>query len=70
MILILLLASILSFILGEVAEGVVILTIIFINSLISIIQEKKAMNAIIALRNMNAPHTTVIRGGKEEKYFN
>ena len=66
MILILLLASILSFILGEVAEGVVILTIIFINSLISIIQEKKAMNAIIALRNMNAPHTTVIRDGKKK----
>lgn len=66
MILILLLASILSFILGEVAEGVVILIIIFINSLISIIQEKKAMNAIIALRNMNAPHTTVIRGGKKK----
>ena len=66
MILILLLASILSFILGEVAEGVVILIIIFINSLISIIQEKKAMNAIIALRNMNAPHTTVIRDGKKK----
>ncbi len=65
MILILLLASILSFILGELAEGLVILIIIFINSLISIIQEKKAMNAIIALRNMNAPHTTVIRGGKK-----
>ncbi len=66
MILILLFASILSFILGEVAEGVVILIIIFINSLISIIQEKKAINAIIALRNMNAPHTTVIRGGKKK----
>ena len=66
MILILLLASILSFILGEVAEGIVILIIIFINTLISIIQEKKAMNAIIALRNMNAPHTTVIRGGKKK----
>ena len=66
MILILLLASILSFILGELAEGVVILTIIFINSLISIIQEKKAMNAIIALKNMNAPHTTVIRDGKKK----
>ena len=66
MILILLLASILSFILGELAEGVVILIIIFINSLISIIQEKKAINSIIALRNMNAPHTTVIRDGKKK----
>ena len=69
MILILLLASILSFILGELAEGGVILIIIFINSLISIIQEKKAMNAIIALKNMNAPHTTVIRDGKKKNIF-
>ena len=66
MILILLLASILSFILGEYAEGIVILIIIFINTLISIIEEKKALNAIEALRNMNAPHTTVIRDGKKQ----
>ncbi len=63
MILILLLASILSFILGEYAEGVVILIIIFLNALISIIQEKKAINAVIALRNMTASYTTVIRDG-------
>ena len=66
MILILLLASILSFILGEIAEGVVILIIIFINTLISIIQEKKAIDAILALKNMNTPHTTVIRDGKKK----
>ena len=66
MILILLLASILSFILGEIAEGVVILIIIFINALISIIQEKKAINAIESLRSMNAPHTTVIRNGRKK----
>ena len=66
MILILLLASILSFLLGEYAEGIVILIIIFINTLISIIQEKKAINAISALRNMNTPHTTVIRDGKKK----
>ena len=66
MILILLLASILSFILGEIAEGVVILIIIFINTLISIIQEKKALDAILALKNMNTPHTTVIRDGKKK----
>lgn len=66
MILILLLASILSFLLGEYAEGVVILIIIFINALISIIQEKKALDAIEALRSMNAHYTTVIRSGKKE----
>ena len=66
MILILLLASILSFLLGEYAEGIVILVIIFINAIISIIQEKKALDAIDALRNMNAHYTTVIRGGKKK----
>ena len=66
MILILLLASILSFLLGEYVEGVVILIIIFINALISIIQEKKALDAIEALRNMNAHYTTVIRSGKKK----
>ena len=66
MILILLLASILSFLLGEYAEGVVILVIIFINAIISIIQEKKALDAIDALRNMNAHYTTVIRDGKKK----
>ena len=66
MILILLLASILSFLLGEYAEGVVILIIIFINALISIIEEKKALDAIEALRNMNAHYTTVIRSGKKK----
>ena len=66
MILILLLASILSFILGEYAEGIVILIIIFINALISIIQEKKALDAIEALRSMNAHYTTVIRGSKKK----
>ena len=67
MIIILLFASILSFILGEQAEGIVILIIIFINALISIIQEKKAMDAIEALKKMNTPHTTVIREGKKKE---
>ncbi len=65
MIIILLLAAILSFFLGEVAEGVVILIIVFINTLISIIEEKKALGAVEALRDMNAHHTTVIRNGKK-----
>ena len=59
-------ASFLSFILGELAEGVVILIIILINTVISIIQEKKAADAVQALRNMNAPTATVIRDGKAQ----
>ena len=41
MIIILLIATILSFILGEIAEAVVILIIIIVNITISIFQEKK-----------------------------
>ena len=67
MIIILLIASALSFILGEKIEGFVILFIISINIVISVIQEKKASNALEALKNMNAPHSLVLRNGKLEK---
>ena len=67
MIIILLIASILSFILGEKLEGFVILFIIAINILISVIQEKKASDALEALKNMNAPHSLVLRNGKKEE---
>ncbi len=63
MILLLLAASLLSFFLGEYVECVVILIIVGINALVSILQEKKAADAINALNQMNAPHATVIRNG-------
>ena len=46
MIIILLIASVLSFILGETAEGVVILIIVLINAFISVWEEKKATDAL------------------------
>ena len=67
MIIILLIASILSFILGETLEGIVILVIIGINILISVVQEKKASDALEALRNMNAPQSLVLRNVKKEQ---
>ena len=67
MIIILLIASILSFLLGEAIEGFVILFIIGINIVISVIQEKKASDALEALKNMNAPHSLVVRNGKKMK---
>lgn len=67
MIIILLIASLLSFLLGETLEGFVILFIIALNILISVIQEKKASDALEALKNMNAPHSLVLRNGKKEK---
>ena len=67
MIIILLIASLLSFLLGEKIEGFVIFFIIGINILISVVQEKKASDALEALKNMNAPHSLVLRNGKKEQ---
>lgn len=67
MIIILFIASILSFVLGETLEGIVILVIICINAIVSIIQEKKAADAIAALNKMNAPFATVLRDGDRKR---
>ncbi len=64
MIIILFIAAFLSFLLNEQAEGIVILIIIVINAVISIMQEKKAADAVLALRKMNAPIAHVIRDGE------
>ena len=67
MIIILLIASVLSFILGETAEGVVILIIVLINAFISVWEEKKATDALKALQRLNASLAKVIRDGKNKK---
>lgn len=64
MIIILLIASLLSFLLGETLEGVVILIIIVINTIISVVEEDKALDAVEALKKMNAPYALVKRNGK------
>ena len=66
MIIILFIASIISFILNEKAESIVILIIIIINAIISIVQERKAENAIESLKNMNKSMTKVIRNGQRK----
>ena len=65
MVLILIFATILSFVLGEIVEGSVILFIIILNTLISIIQEKKAESSLEALKNMSAPNAITLRQGEE-----
>ena len=66
MIIILFIASIISFILNEKAESIVILIIIIINAIISIVQERKAENAIESLKNMNKSMAKVIRNGQRK----
>ncbi|WP_297816016.1 cation-translocating P-type ATPase [uncultured Lactobacillus sp.] len=61
MIFILLTASLLAGVLHEWVEAIVILTIIVLNALIGIIQEKKATSSLAALNSIAAPTACVIR---------
>ena len=65
MVLILVGAAAVSFALGELAESGVIFTIVIVNALIGIVQEKKAQSALDALRSMSAPNARVLRQGEE-----
>lgn len=62
---ILLVAAVLAAIFGEYTEAIIIATIVVLNTLIGVIQEKKAQSSLAALRDMSAPTANVIRNGKE-----
>ena len=66
MVIVLLIAAVLSVVLGEVLEAIVILAIVVLNAVISVIQEKKAATALESLRNLSAPTATVVRDGDQK----
>lgn len=61
MIYILIAASIISFFMGEISDGFIILVVIFINALIGLIQESKAEKALDALKSLSTPMALVKR---------
>ncbi len=50
--------------LGHIIDTGVILAVVFANAIIGFIQEGRAEQAMDAIRQMLAPHTSVLRGGK------
>lgn len=60
---ILIAAAVISISIGESTEGLVILVIILLNSVIGAKQEKSAGDAVKALRNMSSPNAKVLRDG-------
>ncbi len=64
MILILLVAAVISGLLGDMADTVVILIIVVINALIGFLQEWRAEKSMAALRKMSITHTHVWRNGE------
>lgn len=65
MVLILIGAAAFSAVLQEWTEAAVIFTIVVVNAVIGIVQEKKAQSSLEALRNMSAPTARVLREGEE-----
>lgn len=64
MIIILLAASIVSAIVGQIEDSIIIVAIIVIMALLSLYQEGKAEESIKALQKMASPHAKVKRDGK------
>ena len=60
---ILLIAAVVSILLGEVSDALIIGTVVLVNALVGMLQEGKARKALEALRKLTTPRTIVIRDG-------
>ncbi len=65
LVVILLIAAIVQIILGEVVESIIIFAVVIINSLLGVVQTKKAEGSLESLKKLSAPQAKVIRNNKK-----
>ena len=67
MIIILIVAAVISFFMGEAADAFIILGVVVINAVLGVLQESRAEKALDALKKMSAPFVRVKRNGQADR---
>ncbi|MBO2534221.1 MAG: hypothetical protein CW342_15350, partial [Thermoactinomycetaceae bacterium] len=67
MVLVLLVATLISGLLGEYLDAVAIIAIVFLNAILGFVQEVRAERSLSALKELSAPMARVLRGGTWER---